>query len=425
MFEKLRISLVEMALCFSEALDLVSPKVVDHHKRVAYLAFRIAGEAGFATEERGTILLAGLLHDLGALTQRERLETLSFELEDPHAHAERGFRLIHGDELFSAAATIIRFHHVPWDGGNGATCQGAPVPFASQVVHLADRIAVQLRRGREVLGQSRSIVERIVQGRGKRFAPALVDAFRRLAQNECFWFDALSPDIGRVLLRLELGARVELRSRQLFDVTRLFSHIIDLRSRFTANHSSGVAAVAERLAGFAGLSHEERGMIEIAGYLHDLGKLAVPASILEKPGRLTRREMNIVRKHPYDTLRILGTVGGLATIAKWGALHHEHMNGRGYPFRYSSENLPLGARILAIADVFTALSEDRPYRRGMPRTELVRTLAEMARDGMLDDGLVSLATARYETVDAVRRCAQTTLSAGTGVGAGGSAPAAG
>jgi HD-GYP domain-containing protein (c-di-GMP phosphodiesterase class II) len=406
MFEKLSISLFEMAMCFSEALDLVSPKVVDHHKRVAYLAFRIAGEAGFAAEERGTILLAGLLHDLGAVTQQERLEALSFELDAPQIHAERGYQLIQGNELFSAAAAVIRFHHVPWAGGKGVSSLGAPVPLASHVVHLADRVAVLLRCNREILSQSPWIIERIVQGRGRKFAPALVDAFRRLAQSECFWFDAVSPEIGKILLSLQRRSPVELYSRQLLGVTKLFSHIIDCRSRFTANHSSGVAAVAERLAEFVGLSRQERGMIEVAGYLHDLGKLAVPTAILEKPGKLTPREVNIVRKHPYDTHRILGTVESLATIAKWGALHHEYMNGAGYPFHYSGENLPLGARIMTVADIFTALSEDRPYRRGMRKADLVRTLQEMSRDRLLDDNIVALVTAHYETVDDIRCCAQ-------------------
>lgn len=151
-------------------------------------------------------------------------------------------------------------------------------------------------------------------------------------------------------------------------------------------------------------------MIEIAGYLHDLGKLAVPTAILEKPGRLTPREFKIVRKHPYDTHRILATVGSLTSIAKWGALHHEYMNGEGYPFHYSGENLPLGARIMTVADIFTALSEDRPYRRGMSKAGLLRTLAEMARNRLLDAGLVDLATTRYATIDAVRRCAQPTAA---------------
>jgi HD-GYP domain-containing protein (c-di-GMP phosphodiesterase class II) len=401
-----RISLFEMAMCLSEALDLISPKVVDHHKRVAYIGLRIAAEAGFSPEEQSTILLAGLLHDLGAVTRHERLEALNFEIDDPHLHAEHGYQLINRNELFSAAATIIRCHHVPWDGGRGESFRGAPVPFASQVVHLADRISVLLKCKREILGQSRRIVERITQGEGPQFAPPLVKAFRRLAQSECFWFDAVSPDIGHVLLRRQQGAPVDLNPRQLFEVTRLFSHIIDCRSRFTANHSSGVAAVAERLAESAGFSRHERGMIEIAGYLHDLGKLAVPTAILEKPGRLTAQEFNIVRKHPYDTHRILDAVAGLGTVVQWGALHHECMNGAGYPFRRSRENLPLGSRIMAVADVFTALSEDRPYRRGMTPGDLARTMGEMARDRLLDESLVSLLTAKHATFDAVRRCAQ-------------------
>lgn len=212
------------------------------------------------------------------------MESLRFEFDDPQAHAERGYQLIHGNELFSAAAAMIRFHHTSWDAAGGEP-RALPPPLA------------------------------------------------------------------------------------------------------------------------LGLSAEERGMIEIAR-LPPRPRQAGRADRHPREARLAPGEFNLVRRHPYDTHRILGEIESLRTIAKWAALHHECLNGTGYPFHYAGENLPLGARIMTVADIFTALSEDRPYRPGLGKTEIVRILDDMVRGRLLDGGIVSLVRSEYGTLDAIRRCAQ-------------------
>ncbi|RPJ00866.1 MAG: HD domain-containing protein, partial [Deltaproteobacteria bacterium] len=189
-------------------------------------------------------------------------------------------------------------------------------------------------------------------------------------------------------------------------MAELFSQVIDFRSRFTAVHSCGVASTAAALADFCGFSEEECQMMRIAGYLHDLGKLAVPTEILESPKKLQEEDFRIIKCHTFFTCRILETIADLEVITQWASLHHEQLEGGGYPFHYRDKELSRGSRIMSVADVFTALTEDRPYRRGMTPENTIRTLKEMAEVSRLDSGIVSVLIEHFEEINAIRITAQ-------------------
>jgi len=155
-----------------------------------------------------------------------------------------------------------------------------------------------------------------------------------------------------------------------------------------------------------GFSDEEGKLIEIAANLHDLGKLAVPSEIIEKPGKLTDEEWHIMRSHVYYTHQILNSVDILGLINTWSALHQERLNGKGYPFGYKNEELPLGSRIMAVADIFTALTENRPYRKGMNQETAMHVLQSMADRGEIDGHLVNLVFENYDKMNNARDAAQ-------------------
>jgi len=148
-------------------------------------------------------------------------------------------------------------------------------------------------------------------------------------------------------------------------------------------------------------------MMKVAGHLHDLGKLAVPAEILEKPAKLTEEEFDIIKSHTFYTYSILETISDLDVINAWASFHHERLDGKGYPFRHKGEDLSLGSRIMAVADVFTAITEDRPYRKGMTSDRALQVLQQMAANSALDSGIVSLLTLHYNEIDSMRIDAQT------------------
>jgi len=401
-----KIRLIDLIICLSDATDFIDPVVVDHHRQVAYIAYSIAAELGLAPKEQKDLILAGSLHDIGAFSLKERKDALAFELKNPHGHARNGYALLRLFEPLSRVAAIVRFHHVPWDHGAGREFRGVEVPFFSHVIHLSDRVAVLVDKKREILGQAKKICEAIQKKSGSKFCPELVDAFQNVATREFFWLDLASPSIQTILSQRLRSANIGIISRDMLGFSELFSRIIDFKSPFTATHSSGVAASAEFLAGKIGFSRKDRTAMRIAGYMHDLGKLAVPVEILDKPAHLSRREYNVVRHHTFYTYRILEPIAPLHTITTWAAYHHERLDGTGYPFHLKKKDLPLGSQVMAVADVFTALTEDRPYRAGMKQSGAVKILDDMGLRSALNGEIVSLLRRHYEEIDAVRMHAQ-------------------
>ena len=405
--EEIEFYLIDFIMCLSDIIDLISPAINNHHKRVAYIALTIAEELNLSLTEQNEIMMAGALHDIGALTLEQKLEFLEFESES-HEHGLLGYKLLKTFSPFAVIATLVRYHHVPWQHGLGAAFEGNPVPTGSHILHLADRVAVLINTQENILTQADSICDRISVLSGERFAPDLVDAFLSLARKEFFWLDVVSPFIGTTLCNKARLPTLLLNLDGFVTVAKIISHIIDFRSRFTSTHSCGVAVTCRELSKLIGFSETESRMIEIAGYLHDLGKLAVPSDILEKPARLTTVEFNLIRSHAFHTYRTLGRIRALNIINAWASFHHERMDGNGYPFHYAANNLSLGARIVAIADVFTALTEDRPYRKGMSSDDAIDTLEEMSGKSTptLDPYLVATLKRHSGEINGMRLAAQ-------------------
>jgi HD-GYP domain-containing protein (c-di-GMP phosphodiesterase class II) len=404
--KELRVNLWNLVTPLARTFDMMCPAVADHNLRVAYLAMRLAEELAMPVEERREIGVAGALHDIGAFSLKERLDLLAFEETRPMQHSLAGYLLLKDFKPFSRVASMVEFHHIPWKHGEGRTCNGNRVPLGSHVLHLADRVAVLITKGPEVLGQVDGIRDTIIRRQGELFDPDCVAAFARIAEKDYVWLEIASSAMESVLRRELSFQTSEIDMSGLLELSRLICRIIDFKSEFTATHSSGVAAAGGALARLVGFSRRECSMFEIAAYLHDLGKLAVPSEILEKPGKLSPEEWHVMRTHVYYTYQVLDSIEALEAIASWGALHQERLNGSGYPFRYTGEELPLGARIMAVADVFTSLTENRPYRKAMNREDATRVLTGMSARRELDESLVTLSLGRFEDIDRFRAIAQ-------------------
>lgn len=177
---------------------------------------------------------------------------------------------------------------------------------------------------------------------------------------------------------------------ELVEQVASFVRIIDARSPYTAEHSAGVARMAGFLAEKAGLDAPTCSELEIAGLLHDIGKLCLPSTIIEKQTELDSQEVHFMRHHSYASFGLLHTIGGLENIALWAVNHHELLDGSGYPFRKKAENIDLASRVIAVADIFQAMIQDRPYRRGLLTADVVGHLEQQAACGKLDQEVVRL-----------------------------------
>jgi HD-GYP domain-containing protein (c-di-GMP phosphodiesterase class II) len=402
----LPLNIWDLVSSLAKTFDMMSPEVADHCLRVAYLALRLGEELNLPPGELRDTIVAASLHDVGAFSLNERLDLLAFEEKSPTQHAMAGYLLLKDVPLFSRAASMVRFHHLPWGQGAGAKENGKPVPRGSHILYLADRVAVSISSGPAVLGQVEGICKTVFRHKGDLFVPEYADAMLRIARKDYVWLDIASQTMDTALRRKLRTQTVELGVDAILALSRLICRIIDFKSEFTATHSSGVAATGVALARLAGFSPRKRKMFEIAAYLHDLGKLAIPSEILEKPGKLTEEEWQVMRTHVYYTYQILSPIKAFEEIASWGALHQERLNGSGYPFQYTADDIPQGARIMAVADVFTAVTEDRPYRKGMARDAAIRELRNMVANDELDGPLVELLIQHYDEIRRTREMAQ-------------------
>ncbi len=370
----------DMLLCISNAVDLIAAEYTSHHQQVAFLSYHIGQQMGLDDAACRELLMAGMLHDIGALSNDEKLMLIEEEPVTVNSHAFRSAKLLEEVPVFSTIADIVRYHHISWVFGSGLHFLDKEVPISSHILHLADRVCVKFNPKQSAIEQVPDVINSIAKNSDTKFMPESVKALEELKKSDHIWLSLLESAPLNYLPTQRIFAMMPLNIDELLDVTRMISFIIDFRSHFTATHSAGVAAVAKRLGELSGFSQNECKMLLIAGYLHDFGKLTVPNSVLEKPSALNRKEFNIIRGHTFHTYRLLNTIAGFEVINKWASLHHEKLNGKGYPFQLSEESIPLGSRIMAVADIFTSITEDRPYRNGMSQTQIVRVLKSMAQE---------------------------------------------
>ncbi len=403
-FNESSINLHQLVLSLSQALDLVNPVMAHHHERVAYTALRVAEILGLPAGEKEKIVIAAALHDIGALSNRERESVV--RLDSGLRHARFGHQLLMKFEPFREAARLVRFHHIPWADGAGLGAEGEAVPAGAHIIHLADRIDTLIDDRAPILSQVERIVGALRALSGRTLVPGQVEAFFQLAESPAFWLELASPGLQDRLAERTPFSTIEMDVDGLLDFAGLMAQVIDFRSRHTATHSSGVAAVTATLADLFGLAEGDCKRLQVAGFLHDIGKLAIPVEVLEKPGRLSADEWLIVNAHPYHSYRVLAAIGGLEDIATWAGMHHERLTGDGYPFRARQHEIPLEARILAVADVFTALTEDRPYRAGIEAGRAMTILKELVEERKLDARVVEVLLSHYEAVDRCRLAAQ-------------------
>jgi len=411
----MNVNLFDMVLCLARAIDFLHPAISEHHLRVAYIASRLAEELALDIEQIQDILIAGALHDLGAACSPAWRGLLDAALtqdlpehylvpDELHRHGLDGYLMLRDFSPFARAAHAIRFHHVDWDGGRGAYFAGEPTPFASHILRVADHVAILPDDAVNILEQVTALRDVVMTGAPKLFHPDVAHAFANISSREAFWLDVTSRHKEWILKRRFGIATVPLDLESLHCLSRVFGKIIDYRSSFTATHSSGVAATSEHLAAQLGLDAFQRRLIGVAGYLHDIGKLAVPPAILDKPGKLTQQEMLVIKQHPYYTHQILSMVPGLETVNAWASLHHERLDGTGYPFR--ERDIPLGARIIAVADVFTAITEDRPYREGMRQEQCLAVLDKLVVEHAIDGDIVAVLRKDFEKMQHVLKTSQ-------------------
>jgi HD-GYP domain-containing protein (c-di-GMP phosphodiesterase class II) len=397
MQRQISVNLGNLLLSLSEITDIANPNIAQHQQRTAFIALEIARQAGIHSELLENIFTASLLHDIGAISVEEKIAIHNLDPMNYDLHCIRGELLLEQTPWFKKIAKIVRNHHKNWEDWDEPIEN--PEVFASQVVLLADYVERHIDRNKYILHQNKTIIEMVKDLKNIAVHEQIVNPFIEASKREEFWLDVVSPRLYPVLLHNGPYRNAEIDLHGIALIAEVYKDIIDFKSPFTATHTTGVCASAEILSRLFGLTELEINLMKIAGNLHDIGKLIIPNSILEKPGKLTPDEFAVIKCHTYYTFYVINTIGGLQQIAEWAAYHHETLDGNGYPFHCKAEEIDTGSRIMAVADIFTAISEDRPYRSAMAKDEVYKTIKNLSDKKLLDFRMVDLLFDHYDSVN--------------------------
>lgn len=370
-------TLKDVIISFVQSIDLYNYLLKHHHRRTAVITWHLAKACALTDREISNAVLTASIHDIGALSIEERNQLIVMDVIDPHPHARLGSYMVDSFEPFREISKTIFYHHWPYDQKDQWIDDIGQVPFESFIIHVADRIDILINQNMPILAQRSEIIQRIDGLSGSLFHPDVVDAFKKIAGDMDFWYDIDRLSMDALLENTISGMSFELNLDYLEQLAFTFSKIIDYRSQFTAAHSFGVSEVAYAIGKAMDYEEEKCRKLRVAGLLHDIGKIGIASELIERPGSLNAKEREEVKAHAFYTDIILRNVTSLKEISDWASHHHESHDGSGYPHHFTEGEITEEMDVMAYADIFTALIEDRPYRKGL---DLDRVLDILRRE---------------------------------------------
>lgn len=388
------INLHEAVYSLSDALDLVGVTHIHHGKRVAFIASECGKHLGWSGARLDDLFQAAILHDSGVSRTTVHARLAQMEWEHEAEHCRVGAELLAGCSLLRHLSTTVLHHHTHWSQLKALDLP-MEVKLHANCIYMADRMDVlalaHILSEKDILLGKDEIRQKISERRGDWFCPELVDALMEVSHSEAFWFALEGEHVnGYVATWLSHFPDRTMEFHELRSLVHVFSSIVDAKSHYTRQHSDGVANLARYLGTLFDLPEVTCEMLELAGMLHDIGKLRVPDELLEKQGKLTESEVILMRRHSFDTYSVLKNIRGLERVSLWASQHHERVDGSGYPYETRDREISLEARIVAVADVFQALAQQRPYRGPMEPQAILESLKQQVESGKLDGRVVSM-----------------------------------
>ena len=365
----------ELVSAIAYVLDVMSEGTNLYHSwRVGIFASKFAAVAD--PDERKTIFYASLLHDIGYLALPEHITHYLFTLEDPTqnpivlSHPIIGAELTSQIPNLSTIAKLILNHH-EWYNGKGYPLgkQRSEIPLGSQIILIADQVDMLLRRG--PAGGTKAVEKEISSWSNERASAGLVDMALDVLRAEGLLeavsdkekvteiFNTVRAETGEVDIPASVDA--------VGIACEVFSQLIDTKHPSMIGHSKRVSVYAILIALAMNLSHDDITKIKWAALLHDVGKLGIARSLINKPGKLTPQEFETIKIHAVYTRELLETITDFKEIALIASSDHERFDGRGYPVGLKGSQIPVGTKIISVADAFDAMTSSRTYRKAMSK----------------------------------------------------------
>ena len=381
------VNIREVCYALSEALDYVGMDDVYHGKRVAYMASRMYEALGYSQERVDDIISMGMLHDCGVSNTDIHYNLVTqLDWEGSQNHCLKGAALLQKVSFYKDYSLPILYHHTHWSYLKTVDISDELKENAN-TIFLVDRVDA-LRAQNKSRAQIVAILE---EQKDLMFSERLVEVFKKVSAPESFWFYL---DANNIELFLQEWIQKENAHNYSFEeikeISLMFSDIVDAKSSFTAQHSLKVSQIALYLGKKLSLKEDNLERLELAALLHDLGKLRIADSILEKKGPLSVDERKIMDRHSFDSEMILRKINGFKEVAELAASHHEMLDGKGYPYQKDADMISLETRILTIADIFQALAQNRPYRQTLQLSNILDILKDMELEGKLDSNVLNV-----------------------------------
>ncbi len=365
----------------SSSFDIVLNGLSAHTLRVAFIAVLISYELDFHKRNRTLLYLSSLLHDIGV---SESESSILFEIENRNSdklqhHALVGYEVLKMIPLFEDIALVVKDHH-NIDTNN----------IISKIIYFSDEIDVLLKK--ESFYTTTRLNRKVyLLYKDKPSFREILDAFLKISKNDYFLITL--SNVNEIKRYFNSHVEENIISLSIYDFSQIAKSLaetfIDKKSNFTLTHSRDVAVVSSAIAKKIGLSEKNYKTIEIAGFLHDIGKLFVPVNVLEYHGKLNEKDWLTMKSHAYYTYSFLKQIDLDEEIIHIASSHHEFLDGSGYPFGLDKSNLSIGAQILTVADIYSALRQERPYRKyAHTHEESIDILLEMANKGKVNKKLV-------------------------------------
>jgi HD-GYP domain-containing protein (c-di-GMP phosphodiesterase class II) len=416
----------DLISALSYALDLTEGQPMGHSVKCCILGMRLAEICGLPASQRGDLYYAMLLKDAGCSSNAARMyeilggderkakqeakltdwssitfEGLEYLLRNVMPGRSRLDRLLaiasvaanrnkQSNELISTrcdrGAQIARkigfsdntFSAIysldeHWDGkGFPGGKRGQDIPLFARIMNLCQTFEVFA-----ALNGPTDAYQVLEDRSGTWFDPELVMAAKELSRDVTLWEKLEDRSVRDAVMELEpVGLILYAEDTRLDSVCEAFADVIDVKSPYTHAHSRGVMNAAVHIAQGLNFGEAQLKMVRRAALLHDIGKLSVPNNILDKPGKLTAQEWDIVQLHPYYTQQILEKIAGFEELAFVASSHHEKLDGSGYFRKLNASQMSMAARVIAVADIYDALSAKRPYREALPKEKVFEIIGE-------------------------------------------------
>lgn len=390
-------SLNQFLLSMTKVIDTIEKDIfhtsLNHSRRVAYISLLIGKKLKLTNDELFDLASYALLHDIGISSQNiltdDNFDNLNV-LEKKHEHCQFGESIISHFPINNPQANVIKYHHEFYNGSGYFGIKGDDIPFLARIICLADNLDILYPL--ETIGSNKKKQQEIINHvknninvlYGESEVLALLDII-----DETFFSNFLNDNYENILIKMIPSKLVNIEYSELNRILSIYSHIIDSKSSYTYNHTSELVSKAKVLIDHYAFSDEEKEKFIIATFLHDIGKIGISNSILEKPGKLTYEEFAIIKEHPTIGYHIIKDIPGLEDVAQLVYSHHEKLNGLGYPRGLKGEEISFPIRLLTVLDIYQSITENRPYHQGLSHQQAILILNDMARNNEIDQKIVN------------------------------------